>query len=331
MRRRDFTAALLLAAISRRAWAQQPAQQRRIAIVTSGIPADELTETAGPLVIRRFFEALRVHGYSEGRNLVVERYSAEGQPDRYANLAYDVVTRDPDVIVTDHGILLRVLKSTTAKIPIVAITSDPFALSFSENLARYRSNVPIVSLDAGPEIYGKHLQMLKEAVPSAAKVAFLAFPVEGGMVERAFAAAGRRLGVSLVAVQPVDGTAAQLRRALENALQQQPDAAVVSLEGDFLAHRRLIVEWAAKSRLPAMYPLRDYVELGGLMEYGPNLTELGQHLADNVDRILKGTKPGDIPIYQPSKFELVLNQKTAQALGLTFPPALLARADEVIE
>jgi putative ABC transport system substrate-binding protein len=331
MNRRNFAAGLVVAAAARPALAQQPAKQRRIAIVSSGIPADELTETAGPLMVRRFFEALRARGYVEGRNFVVERYSAEGQPDRWADLAYDVVSRDPDVIVTDHGILRRVLKTTTAKIPVVAITSDAFASSFTENLARYRNNAPTVSLDAGPEIYGKLLQMLKDAVPSIAKVAFLAFRVEGGLVERAFTDAGRRLGISLIAVQPVDGTAAQLRRALAVMVQQQPDAVVVSLEGDFLAHRQLIVELAEKSRLPAMYPLRDYVEQGGLMAYGPDLTELGQHLADAVHRILNGTKPGDIPIYRPTRFELVINLKAANAIGLTLPRALLARADEVIE
>jgi putative ABC transport system substrate-binding protein len=331
MKRRDFMMGLLLGAATRPVLAQAPAKQHRIAFVSSAIPADQLTGTAGPLMVRRFFGELRGRGYSEGGNLVVERYSAEGQPERYADLAYDVVSRNPEVIVTDHDMLLRVLKTTTGKIPVVGIMSDLFVPWWPGSLAGYPSYAPFVSLVTGPEIYGKQLQMLKDAVPSAARIACLFARVDWGLSERALSDAGDRLGISLIKISPSDGTAGQIRSALTDIAQQQPDAAIVSPEVDFLAHRRLIVEWAERARLPVMYPVRDYVELGGLMAYGPDLVELGQHLADDVDRILNGTKPDDIPIYQPAKFEFLINLKTANALGLSIRPTLLDLANEVIE
>jgi len=329
--RREFTVGLLLATATQFAWAQTPAKQHRIVFVSSAIPAEELTETAGPSMVRQFFGAMRGRGYTEGGNLVVERYSAVGQPERYADLAYEVVSRNPEVIVTDHDMLLRVLRTTTGKIPVVGVMSDLFVPWWPGSLSGYPGNAPFVSLVTGPEFYGKQLQMLKDAVPSAARIASLFARVDWGLVERVLSDAGGRLGISLIKISPSDGTAGQIHRALTDIAQQQPDAAIVSPEVDFLAHRRLIVEWAEKSRLPVMYPVRDYVELGGLMAYGPDLAELGQHLADDVDRILHGTTPSDIPIYQPAKFEFLINLKTASALGLTLPRSLLLLADEVIE
>ena len=143
--------------------------------------------------------------------------------------------------------------------------------------------------------------------------------------------AGDRLGISLVLMLPQEGTPSEIERVFAAMAEQRPDAVLVSGEGDLYAHRQLIVELAVKNRLPVMCPYRDYVEAGALMAYAVDLSELFRRLADNVHQILKGAKPGDIPIYQPTKFELLINLKTAKALGLTLPPALLARADEVIE
>jgi putative ABC transport system substrate-binding protein len=143
--------------------------------------------------------------------------------------------------------------------------------------------------------------------------------------------AGARLGVSLVFILPQEGTASEIERAFAVMEQQRPDAVLVSGEGDLYAHRQLIAELAQKDRLPVMCPYRDYVEAGGLMAYAVDLAELLRHMANQVHRILKGAKPGDIPIYQPTKFELLVNLKTAKVLGLTLPPALLAVAAEVIE
>jgi putative ABC transport system substrate-binding protein len=331
VRRRDFAIGLFLAA-ARTARAQQTARQHRIAFVHSGIPADQLTETAGPLWVRRFFATLRGLGYAEGGNLVVERYSAEGRFDRFADLAATVVGRNPDVIVMNLNALVNAFSAATATIPIVAIIGDPVRSGLVKSLARPGGNVTGVSIDAGIEINGKVLQILKEAIPSVAKVAHLTSPEawEGGP-GKSLREAGQQLGIALVAVSPPEVNDTQLRQAFADMAKQQLDAAIVGGEGNFLAQRALIVGLAEEYRLPLMCPYRDYVELGGLMSYAPDLGELAQRMADDVHRILTGAKPGDIPIYQPTKFELVINLKTAEALGLTIPPLILSRADEVIE
>ena len=174
--------------------------------------------------------------------------------------------------------------------------------------------------------------MLKEAIPSTAKAVVLGMR-EGweGSSGQALRDAGGRLGISLALMLPQEGTSSELERVFAAIEQQHPDAMLVSGEGDLYAHRQLIAELAQKHRLPAMYPYRDYVEAGGLMAYAVDLAELLIRMADDVHQILKGAKPGDIPIYQPTKLALLINLKTARALGLTLSPTLLARADEVLE
>jgi len=200
------------------------------------------------------------------------------------------------------------------------------------SLSRPGGNLTGITLNAGVEIWGKRLQMLKEAIPSTTKAAFLGMR-EGweGSSGQALREAGDRLGISLVFILPQQGTPSEIERAFAAMEQQRPDAVLVSGEGDLYAHRQLIAELAEKNRLPAICPYRDYVEAGGLMAYAVDLAELLKRMADDVHQILKGAKPGDIPIYQPTKFELLINLKTARALALTLPPAVLARADEVIE
>ena len=174
--------------------------------------------------------------------------------------------------------------------------------------------------------------MLKEAIPSAAKAAFLGMR-EGweGSSGQVLRDAGDRLGISLVFMLPEKGTPSEIERVFDALEQQRPDAVLVSGEGDLYAHRQLIAELAEKKRLPTMCPYRDYVEAGALLGYAVDLAELLRRMADDVHQILKGAKPSDIPIYQPTKLELLINLKTAKALGLTLPPALLATAVEVIE
>jgi ABC-type uncharacterized transport system substrate-binding protein len=253
MKRRELIAGIGGAATSflwpRAMRAQQP-QKQRIAFVHSGIPADQLTETAGPFWVRRFYETLRGLGHTEGANLVVERYSAEGGSDRFAALAAAVVSSKPDVIVSNHNDLVKAFAAATATVPIVGIT---------------------------------------------------------GSAGLAFREAGQHLGIALIV----------------NFLPYVGEAQS--------AHRALVVELAGKHRLPVIYPYRDYVDLGGLMAYAPDLGELAQRLADDVHQILNGTKTGDIPFYQPNKFQLTINLKAAKALGLELPSTLVVRADEVIE
>jgi putative ABC transport system substrate-binding protein len=333
-KRREFITLLggATAAWPLAARAQQPARQRRIAIFHPAIPTTLLTETGGGSAWRAFFGELRRLGYVEGENLLIERYSAEGHHERYADLAREIVSRNPEVIVTGTNPVVIAFKAATSTIPVVAFMLDPLQAGLVTSLARPGGNLTGITLDPGIEIWGKRLEMLKEAIPSTTKAAFLGMR-EGweGSSGQVLRDAGGRLGISLVFMLPQNGTPSEIERVFAAMEQQRPDAVLVSGEGDLYANRRLIAELAEKNRLPAMCPYRDYVEAGGLMAYAVDLAELLRRMADDVHRILKGAKPGDIPIYQPTKFELLINLKTAKALGLTLPSALLARAAEIIE
>lgn len=333
MRRREFMTLIGGVAVwSRAARAQQRTNQHRIAIFHPAIPIDLLTETGGGSAWRAFFAEIRRLGYVEGENLIVERYSAEGHHERYADLARDIVTRNPDLIVTGTNPVVIAFSAATSTIPIVAFMLDPLKAGLVTSLARPGGNLTGITLDAGFEIWGKRLELLKEAIPSIAKAAFLGMR-EGweGSFGQALRDVSSRLGISLISTLPQNGTPSEIERVFAVMGQQRPDAVLVSGEGDLYAHRRLIAELAGKNRLPTMCPYRDYVDAGGLMAYTVDLAELLRRLAGDVHQILKGTKPGDIPIYQPTKFELIINLKTANALGLTLPPALLSHADEMIE
>jgi putative tryptophan/tyrosine transport system substrate-binding protein len=312
--------------------AQQPATQQRIAIFHPAIPTTLLTETGGGSAWRAFFGELRRLGYVEGENLIIERYSAEGHHERYADLAREIVTRNPHVIVTGTNPVVIAFKAATSTIPVVAFMLDPLKAGLVTSLARPGGNLTGITLDAGIEIWGKRLQMLKEAIPSTTTAAFLGMR-DGweGSAGQVLREAGVQLGISLVFMLPQKGNSLEIERVFAVMEQQRPDAVLVSGEGDLYAHRQLIAELAEKNRLPVMCPYRDYVEAGGLMAYAVDLAELLRRMADDVHQILKGAKPGDIPIYQPTKFQLLINLKTAKTLGLTLPSALLARADEVIE
>src|SRR3982074_372306 len=312
--------------------AQQRATQHRIAIFHPAIPTTLLTETGGGSAWRAFFSELRRLGYVEGENLIIERYSADGHHERYANLAREIVTSNPDLIVTGTNPVVIAFKAATSTLPIVAFMLDPLKAGLVTDIAKPGGNLTGITLDAGIEIWGKRLEILKEAVPSTAKAAFLGMR-EGweGSFGQFLRDAGGRLGISLISMLPQDGTPSEIERVFAEMEQHRPDAVLVSGEGDLSAHRRLIAELAEKNRLPAMCPYRDYVDAGGLMAYTVDLAELLRRMADDVHQILNGAKPGNIPIYQPTKFELLINLKTAKALGLTLPPALLARAAEIVE
>jgi putative tryptophan/tyrosine transport system substrate-binding protein len=331
MRRRDCIALLggAVAGCPLAARAQQRGTQRRIAIFHPAIPAHLITETGGGTAWRAFFAELRRLGYVEGENLIIERYSAEGHHERYGGMAREIVARKPDLIVTGTNPVVTVFRAATSTIPIVAFMLDPLKAGLVTSLARPGGNL---TLDAGIEIWGKRLEMLKEAVPSTAKAAFLA--MRGGWDEsfgQVLRDAGGQLGISLIWMLPQQGTPSEIERVFAAMGQQQLDAVLVSGEGDLYANRQLIAELARKNRLPAMCPYRDYVDAGGLMAYTVDLAELLRRMANDVHQILNGAKPGDIPIYQPTKFELLINLKTANAFGLALPPSLLSRADEIIE
>jgi putative tryptophan/tyrosine transport system substrate-binding protein len=332
MRRREFMVGVLLAVATSSARAQQRVTQRRIAIFHPAIPTTLLTETGGGSAWPAFFRELRRLGYVEGQNLVIERYSAEGHHERYSGLAREIVARNPDLIVTGTNPVVIAFRAATSTIPIVAFMLDPLEAGLVTNLARPGGNLTGISLDPGIEIWGKRLETLKEAVPSTARVAFLGMRDgwEGSSGQFLRDASGR-LGISLISTVPATGTTSEIERVFAAMAREQPDAVLVSGEGDLYAHRQLIVELAQKNRLPTMCPYRDFVEVGGLMAYTVDLAELLRRMAGDVHQILNGAKPGDISIYQPTKFALIVNLRTAKALGLILPPGLLSRADEMID
>ena len=269
-------------------------------------------------------------GDVEGKNLAVERYSGEGRPEGFADLARDVFNRNPEVIVASTAAVEQALHAATAIIPMV-VADDPIQAGLAASLAHPGGNVTGVRVYVGVEILGKRLQILKEAVPSASNVAYLSVRTDPPENQRQLREAGRRLNISMIATPLEESTPSEYRRVFSEIAPERADAIIVSSDGTLVPYRQLIVELAEKSRLPAMYPWRDYVEAGGLMAYEVDPSELGRRMADDVHEILNGAKPGDIPIYQPTKFELVINLKGAKELGLTIPPSLLALADEVIE
>lgn len=313
------------------AQAQSSRKPRRIAFVHSGIPADQLTEAAGPFWVKRFYETLRGLGEIEGGNLAVDRYSAEGRTERFAALAAEVVSRNPEVIVTNLNDLTKVFVAATSTIPIVAITQDPLAAGLISSLAHPGGNLTGVSIDAGFAIVAKRLQILKEAMPGVARVTYLQSNGWDNRTESSYREAAQQMGIALTGKFLSEINDAELRRTFAEMTQQQLNAVLVDEGGSFLAHRALIAGLAEKYRIPVVYPYRDYVDLGGLMTYAPDLGELAQRMANDVHQILGGTKPGDIPYYQPTKFLLIINLKAAKALGLDLPATLIGRADEVIE
>jgi putative ABC transport system substrate-binding protein len=330
MRRRDFTIGLALAAAVRTVRAQERVTQRRIAIVIPAGPVASIDDP-GRLFYRAFWEELRRLGDVEGKNLTVERYSGEGRPEGYADLAREVVRRNPYLIVAGTNPIALAARAASGTIPIVWIGGDPIRDGLATSLAHPGGNITGVSVYVGVEIWGKRLQILKEAVPSASKVAFLEIRTDSAANEGQLREAGQRLGISVIDMPLQESTPSEYRRVFSEIAQERPDAMIVSSDGALVPYRQLIVELAEKSRLPAMYPWGYYTEVGGLMAYESDLRELGRCMADDVHKIFNGAKPGDIPIYQPTKFEFVINLKAAKALGLTLPPGLLASADEVIE
>ncbi len=278
------------------------------------------------------FEELRRQGDVEGQNLTIERYSGEGRPEGFADLAREVVSRNPDVIVAITDAVAQAARVATGTIPIVWVGGDPIRAGLATSLAQPGGNITGVTVNTGDEIWGKRLQILKEAVPSASTAAFLdvrgsSMRVDGPELREA----SRRLEISLIGMLFQEPTPPEFQRVFAEIARNRPDVIIVSSNGTLVPYRQLIVDSTEKSRLPAMYPWRDYLDVGGLMAYASDVGEIGRRLADDMHQILDGAKPGDIPIYQPTKFEFVINLKAAKALGVTFPPALLALADDVIE
>ena len=329
MNRRDFVALLSGAAVGLpvAANAQQAAKVARIGWLT-------LNLAGAPPVREAFLQGLRDLGYVEGRNVVIEYRDAEGKLERLPALAAELVALKVDVIVASSPPDALAAKQATGTLPIVFTSSgDPVTSGLVTSLARPGGNVTGLSALV-PELVGKRLELLKQAVPGISRVAVLWRPgnvverTENSMLKGADVAA-RALGVRLQVVEargPAD-----IDRAFSDMTSARAGALTVFPNPMFTSERRRLVDLAAKNRLPAVYPWREFVDTGGLMAYGPNLADLFRRAATYVDKILKGAKPADLPVEQPTKFELVINLKTAKALGLEVPPLLIAQADELIE
>lgn len=330
MRRREF---VLLAgagiALPLAARAQQPAKQHRIALVAGASPVDQFNSVPS---FQALFGELRRLGYVEGHNLIVERYSAEGHRERYADIARQVVASTPDVIILPVSQLAPAFLQATNTIPIVsAMGSDPVAEGLVTSLARPGRNLTGVNSESGVEIWGKRLQLLKETIPAASKVAWLSVQINWqNPLNRQLIESSRRLGLSLVGLDAAGGES-ELQRVFAAASQDRPDAILMSGAGELYQSRQLVVQLAEKYRFPALYPYRVLVEAGGLMAYTSDNAEVFRRLANYAVQILNGAKPTEMPVYQAIKYELVINKKAADAIGLTISPSVLAQADEVIE
>jgi len=281
--------------------------------------------------IDAFRQGLRELGYVEGKNILIEWRSGEGKLERQGELAAELVRLKVDVIITSGPTITRAAKEATVTIPIVmAFDSDPIGNGFIASLARPGGNITGLSALA-PELSGKQLELLKEIVPKLSRVAVLgnssepANPKTLKEIELAAGAFGVQLQ-SLDVLGPND-----IDTAFRAATKAHVDALVVLVSVVLTDHRTQIANLALKGRLPAIYYSRQFVEAGGLMSYAASFTDLSRRAATYVDKILKGTRPADLPVEQPTKFEFIINLKAAKQIGLTIPPAVLARADKVIK
>ena len=318
-----LTLSLLAAPLT--AEAQSPRKVHRIGLLWNSSPS--LTHH----LLEAFRHGLHEHGYVEGEHFTIESRYAEGNPERLPGLAAELVNLPVAVIVTSGAQAIQAVKQATSTIPVVfAASSDPVEMGFVTSLARSGGNLTGLSLMA-PELSGKRLELLKETVPELAHVAVLVNPANPNNAEqlRETQRAAQALQVQLHVVevrgpQEIDHAFSAIRSVPVGAL-------LVLMDPLFLSQRARLVELTVTSRLPAMYALREDAEAGALMAYGPSFPDLFRRAAAYTAKILKGAKPADLPVEQPMKYELVLNLKTARALGLTFPPHLLVWADKVIQ
>ena len=304
--------------------AQQAAKVPRLGLLIPG------SSPAFVSRIETFRHGLRDLGYVEGRNITMEYRFADGQADRLPALVAELIRLKVDILVVDGTTAIRPAQHATTTIPIVmAISGDPVGEGLVASLARPGGNITGLSSRA-PELSGKRLEILKEAVPDLSRVAALWHrdaPV--GTYVKETQAAAQALGLQLQALEVQSPDA--LDQVFAAMTREHADALVVLPSAQFFSHQRVVAELAMTHRLPTMFGGREAAEAGGLMSYGPHYDDFYRRAATYVDKILKGAKPADLPVEQPMKFELVINLKTAKALGITIPPMLLFQADEVIQ
>lgn len=313
------------------AWAQTGVRMRRIAFVNTTSPLAEIT---GPepahRPFRAFFHELRARGWIEGKNLVLERHSAEGRFERAPAIFAEVAQAGAEVIVTSSTVFARAAMKAAPKVPIVMTGSSPVEAGIVQSLARPGGNVTGLTLDVGPEFHAKLLELLKDTLPKAHTIAFLTTQIAGAgtLAKAAIHDAARTLGFELFDAVWSSNSFDAAFKLIET---KRPDAVLVQQIPQHYARRAEIVNFARRMRLPDFHVFFEATEIGALCSYGVDLSDLFRRQAGYVDRILKGAKPADLPIEQPSKFELAINLKTAKILGIKFPQSILLRADRVIE
>jgi ABC-type uncharacterized transport system substrate-binding protein len=331
MRRRDFITAFAAAAVCPvGARAQQPRKVARIGFLNTG----SLESPEGRTSLNAFYQGLREHGYTVGQNVVVEVRAADSKIERFPALAKELVDLDLDVIVAANSAAGRAVQQANPKIPIVVpVMGDPVGDGLVASLARPGGNITGLTF-LGPQLVPKRLALLKEALPAVVRVAALWHPGAYGprtmndmMNEAEEAAKTLGLQLRLIGTRGPD----ELDEAFTAIADERPDSLMVFPSPMLFAQRKRIVDLAAKLRLPLISMGREFVQLGGLMSYGADITESFRLSAAFVDKILKGAKPADLPVQQPTKFELFINLKTAKELGIEIPATLLARTDQVIE
>jgi len=317
---------LAIAAVGPPMDAQPAARIPKVAYLTSG------SQVRVAHLVAAFRQGLRELGYVEGKTVLLEVRHSEAMAERLPLLARELVALKPDVIVATNDLAIAAVRRETQTIPIVmAFSSDPAGAGFVASLARPGGNVTGLS-NLSPEISGKRLELLREVVPGLSRVALLWNPdSRGNLLDyKETEAAARSLHVELQSVEL--SRVEDLDRAFSAVTKGRAEALIVSLGNPITVSRQdQVASFAQRSRLPSIYGAREYVDSGGLMSYGPSVADLFRRAAIYVDRILKGAKPADLPVEQPTKFELVINFKTAKAIGLTMPPSLLRRADHVIQ
>lgn len=332
MNRRDFLAGAVSAIAVSHAAAQPATVRKRLAIFSLSESAALMNERSENRYYRALFSELRRLGYVIGENLTVEPFGREKNTSGAAALVTEVVRSQPDIIyVVGFGALL--FKRETTTIPIVALTGDPIAQGLIQSLARPGGNITGVSVDTGPSIHAKRIELLREVFPALSKLAYLTVrpqweAIQGPAVRTASETTGVPVASLLLDLPTSD---ASYRAAILRASQDGANAIMVGDGPDALGNRSLIADSIDQTRLPAIYPFREFVEIGGLIAYAFDLVDLNKRVANDIDVILRGANPGEVPYYQNVKFDLSINLKTARSLGLTMPPSLLARADEVIE
>jgi putative ABC transport system substrate-binding protein len=326
MRRRDFIKAIagLTAASPLAAHAQQAAKVPRVGFMGNS------TEALETNLIEPFRLGLRARGYQEGRNIVIEYRWAEGRYERFPALVTELLAAKVDVIVTAGTPASLAVKKATSVVPLVLIAGDPVGTGIVSSLARPGGNITGLSATA-PDLEGKRLELLREVVPNLSQVAFFLNPANAlhEVSLRQTRAATNTLHIKLLPQEV--RRSEDLDGAFASIVKERPDGLLILADRVFLHDRERIMKFAAERRLPSVNAYRELVEAGGLMSYGPSYEDMHRHAADYVDKILRGAKPGDLPIEQPTKFNLLINAKAAKALAIALPPTLLARADEVIE